>query len=77
VGWREDIRKGCRRMNVVDYYVSMYENGKMKPVETVPRKGGGGVKENDGGGKFNYDTVRTFVNVTMYPQCNNMIRKKE
>jgi hypothetical protein len=29
----------------------MYENGKMKSVETFP---GWGVKENDGGGEFNY-----------------------
>jgi hypothetical protein len=30
-------------------------------------------KDNDGGGECNYDiyTVRTFVNVTMYPQYNN------
>jgi hypothetical protein len=31
-----------------------------------------GVKENDGGGKFNYDILlRTFANVKMYPQYNN------
>jgi hypothetical protein len=30
-------------------------NGKMRPVETSPRMSGGGVKENDGGGEFNYD----------------------
>jgi hypothetical protein len=29
----------------------------MGPVETVPGKGGGEIKENDGGGKFNYDIV--------------------
>jgi hypothetical protein len=27
-------------------------------------------------GEFNYDIVRTFVAVTMYPQYNNMIRKQ-
>jgi hypothetical protein len=27
----------------------MYENGKMKPVETIPGGGGEGIKENDGG----------------------------
>jgi hypothetical protein len=31
----------------------MYENGKMRPVETILRIGGGGIKENDRGGKFN------------------------
>jgi hypothetical protein len=25
------------------------------PVEAIPGMGGGGRKENDGGGKFNYD----------------------
>jgi hypothetical protein len=33
----------------------MYENGKMRPVETIPVMGGGRIKENDGGGEFNYD----------------------
>jgi hypothetical protein len=35
----------------------MYENGKVRHVETVPVMGGGGIKENDGEGKFNYDTL--------------------
>jgi hypothetical protein len=26
----EDIRKRCRRVNVVKYYVFLYENGKMR-----------------------------------------------
>jgi hypothetical protein len=29
-------------MNMVDYYVLMYENGKMSPVETIPGMGGRG-----------------------------------
>jgi hypothetical protein len=33
----------------------MYENGKMRPVETILRMGG--LKENDGGGEFNQDTL--------------------
>jgi hypothetical protein len=32
---------------------------------------GEGIKENDGEGEFNYNIVRTFVNVTMYPRYNN------
>jgi hypothetical protein len=45
----------------------------MRPVETVPGMGRRGIRENDGGGKFNYDIwytwyiVRTFINATMYP----------
>jgi hypothetical protein len=35
----------------------MYENGKMKSVETIPGMGGRGRKENDGGGEFNYDIL--------------------
>jgi hypothetical protein len=27
----------------------MYVKGKPRPVETIPRMGGGGIKENDGG----------------------------
>jgi hypothetical protein len=34
------------------YCVHMYVNGKIIPVETIPRMGG---EENDGGGKFKYD----------------------
>jgi hypothetical protein len=30
---------------------------KMRPVETVPRMEGEGLKENDGGGEFNYDIL--------------------
>jgi hypothetical protein len=32
----------------------MYENGKMRPVETVPGMTGGGIKESDGRGEFNF-----------------------
>jgi hypothetical protein len=32
----------------------MYENGKMRHVETVPGMGEGRIKDGDGGNKFNY-----------------------
>jgi hypothetical protein len=35
----------------------MYKNGKLRPVETVPRMGGGEKKENDGRSEFNYDIL--------------------
>jgi hypothetical protein len=38
-GRGEDIRKRGRRVNMVKYYVLMYENGKMTPVETILRMG--------------------------------------
>jgi hypothetical protein len=41
----DGIRKGCRRVNVGKYYVFIHENGKMRPVETIPGMGGGGIKE--------------------------------
>jgi hypothetical protein len=41
-GRGEDIRKGCGRVNVVEYYVHIHVNGKMRLVETVPGMGEGG-----------------------------------
>jgi hypothetical protein len=35
----------------------MYVNGKMIHVKTNPEIGGGGMKENDRGGEFNYDIL--------------------
>jgi hypothetical protein len=35
---------------MVEYYALMYENGKMRPVETIPGMGGVWIKENEGGG---------------------------
>jgi hypothetical protein len=47
----------------------MYENGKMRHVETIPGMGEGGERWR-GWIQLGY-IVRTFVNVTMYPQYNN------
>jgi hypothetical protein len=35
----------------------MYENGKMRPVETIQEWEEGGIKENDGGGELKYDIL--------------------
>jgi hypothetical protein len=35
------------------FYVLIYENGKMRPVEIILRMGGRRIKDNDGGGEFN------------------------
>jgi hypothetical protein len=32
-------------------------NGKMKPVETIARIGGGRITQNDKGGEFNYEIL--------------------
>jgi hypothetical protein len=51
--------------------ILMCENGKMRPVETVPGVEGV-IKENGQVGEFKYDImVRTFTNVIMYPEYNN------
>jgi hypothetical protein len=39
----------------------MYVNGKMIPVETIPGMGEGEIKENDGVGEFNYDTLEELL----------------
>jgi hypothetical protein len=38
-GRGEDIRKGCRRVNMVEYYALVYANRKMRPVETFQEWG--------------------------------------
>jgi hypothetical protein len=45
----EGDKKGCRRVNMVEYYVLMYENGKMRHVGTIPKMGGGEIKKNNAG----------------------------
>jgi hypothetical protein len=61
-----------KKVNIVEYYVLMNENVKMRHYS---RNGGWWkIKQNDGGGEFNYDILKErFVNVTMYPQDNNNI----
>jgi hypothetical protein len=53
---RKDIRKECRRVNWLKYYVFMYENGKIRLVETILRMRGEGIKENE----FN-DMLKAFL----------------
>jgi hypothetical protein len=56
------------------HHVLVYENGKMRPVETFLRRRRKGIKENDGRGESHY-VISTFVNVKMYLQYNNMLIK--
>jgi hypothetical protein len=51
-GREEEGGKGYKRVNVMQILYAMYVSGKVIPVETVLGIGVGGVKENDGGGKF-------------------------
>jgi hypothetical protein len=49
---------------MVEYYALMYENGKMRPVETIPAMGEG-IKENDGGVKS------TMIHCKNFCKCHN------
>jgi hypothetical protein len=44
-GWHqwegEDIKKGCGRVKMVEYYALVNENGKMRPAEAIPGIRGG------------------------------------
>jgi hypothetical protein len=35
-----DVRKGCRRVDMVEIHIFVYANGKMRPVKTILRMGG-------------------------------------
>jgi hypothetical protein len=41
--------------------VYSYAHGKMRPEETIPGMTGGGVKENEGVGKFNRDILQELL----------------
>jgi hypothetical protein len=54
----------------------MYENGKMRPVETILRIGGGGIKENDRGVNSTMTYCKNFGKCHNGPQYNyNVIIK--
>jgi hypothetical protein len=52
---RQEVRKGCGRVNMVQILCTHICKGKTRPVETVPGMKGRGLEENDGGGEFKYD----------------------
>jgi hypothetical protein len=49
----------------------MYKNGKMRPVETILRKGERRERRMVEGVNSTKIYCKYFVNVTMYPQYNN------
>jgi hypothetical protein len=53
------------------------QNRKMRPAETIPGMGKGGVKDNDEGGEFNYDIVKNFCQCHNVPPNNNLTIKRE
>jgi hypothetical protein len=46
----------------------MYENGNMRPVETIPEIGGGGIKENNGGMNSTMLYYKNFCKCYNVPQ---------
>jgi hypothetical protein len=64
-GLGEDIRKGYRRVNMMQISCIMYGNGKMRPVETG--EWGRGIKENDGGMNSNMIYCKNFC------KCHNVL----
>jgi hypothetical protein len=51
----------------------MYENGKMRPVETIPGMDRGGIKENDQGMSSTTICCTNFCKCQNVPQYNNNI----
>jgi hypothetical protein len=51
-----DIRKGCRRMNMVEIYIHVYK-WKNETIETTLGMGEEGIGESDGGDEFNYNIL--------------------
>jgi hypothetical protein len=49
----------------------MYENGKMRPFETIQGMERGRIKENHGKGEFNYDICEKFCRCHNVSLCNN------
>jgi hypothetical protein len=52
----------------------MYENGKMRPVETLPEMGGGRIKENGGGVNSTIICCKNFCKCHSAPQYKNIIK---
>jgi hypothetical protein len=49
----------------------MYENGKKRPVETIPGMGNGGIKENDG------EVKSTIIYCKNFWKCHNVPPKQQ
>jgi hypothetical protein len=64
VGGGKVVRRGYTRVKIL--CTQCYENGKMKPVETIPRMGVGRIKENDGG------VNSTIIHCKNFCKCHNV-----
>jgi hypothetical protein len=65
-GWKQWERggegegEGGRRGIWCKKCAHLYVNAKMRPVETVPGMGEGGIKQSSGGGEFKYQIFDTL-----------------
>jgi hypothetical protein len=75
-GWYQwegkDVRKGCRRLNMVEILCTHIWKRKNKTFESIPGMGEGRESRIQ-----LWYIVKTFVNVTMYPQYNKNITKRK
>jgi hypothetical protein len=64
--WKKKYHMDCKFSQItLKIQCKSYQNtilealryGKMRPLSTIPGMRGGGIKENDGGGEFNYDIL--------------------
>jgi hypothetical protein len=62
--WGRGCKERVWEVNMVEYYALMYENGKMRPVETIPGMGER-IKENDGG------VNSTMIYCKNFCKCHN------
>jgi hypothetical protein len=68
--------KGYRKMNVVEILCKHLCKMEKWDLSKLFQEWGGGIKENDGGGEFNYwYIVKTFVNVHI-PPSTTIINQK-
>jgi hypothetical protein len=56
------------------YSVCLYINRKMRPVETIPGMGGGGIRRVMEGWNSTMIIVRSVTNVTIYPSITIILK---
>jgi hypothetical protein len=62
---------GCRRVNMVEYYALIYENGKMRPVETIPGM------EGEGKRRMMDEVNSTTIHCKTFCKCQNVLPVKQ
>jgi hypothetical protein len=75
-GRRENIRKGCKRVNLVEILCTHVQKWKNETCWNYSRNGGGEIKENDGGVNSTMIYCKNFCKCHNVPQCSNKKDKK-